>query len=194
MRVAPWVSGALVLSMAFGGCTCRSCGRGPEEEQTAMRPAATKRVAGFDPNLKKRREVELPREVAEAPTALPTPPVTLAPAVPEPVDLPDDFPADVPLPEKDARPFAVHSMAQNGKGVLFHSDRTAEQIFAQYQDEMPRNGWKKEQEYSTPHQSFLQFVKDKKNMQMTISTDPKTGKRVVQIMYHDIEDLPFPEF
>jgi hypothetical protein len=30
--------------------------------------------------------------------------------------------------------------------------------------------------------------------QMTISTDPRTGKRVVAIMYQKEDQLPFPEF
>ena len=123
-------------------------------------------------------------------------PPTLPPTAPPTqgtVELPDNFPSDVPV-FKDAEPVAVQNVAHNGHTVLFHVDAEPKEVFSFYKEKMGKVGWNSEQEYTTKSQSFLSFKKGNTITNVTIAKDAKTGKQVIAVMYYDEPDLPFPEF
>jgi hypothetical protein len=128
-----------------------------------------------------------PREVE--PAAAPTLPAT----TPEAVRLPDDFPADVPVFE-GSEVMAVQQLANNARSVIFNVQAEAPQVFTFYKDSMQGKGWDVAQEYQAKEQSFLSFKKGKTITNMSVTKDPKSGKRIIAIMYYEEEDLPFPEF
>ena len=67
-------------------------------------------------------------------------------------------------------------------------------IFNFYKDDMRGSGWKVAQEYEGKDQSFLAFDKDGVTTRVRVSKDPKSGKKVISVMYFKEEPLPFPEF
>jgi len=181
----------VIGGLAFGSCgSCSSCTCGKKVSEVPRAfPTPHSAFALRTPRLPPR---EIAREPVEVPTLEPggKPEVPTAASV---ADLPEDFPDDVPLLE-GSEAFAVQKLAGDAKNVLFHVDAERPQIFEHYRSGMQREGWKLTQEYQAPYQSFLSFKKDDRLAQMTISTDPRTGQRVVSIMYQKEEPLPFPEF
>jgi hypothetical protein len=136
--------------------------------------------------------------MAARPVLTPESPPTLPPAADTPtpggvVELPDDFPEDVPVFEK-AEPFAVQNVAQNGRTVLFHADAEPKVVFGFYKESMEKSGWDMTQDYQTKHQSFLSFKKGSTVTNVTIAKDAKTGKQVIALMYYEEPELSFPEF
>ena len=188
-RVSPFVVVA-ALMMTFSSCTCSSTT--PEAPPT---PAA--RTPGGFGMLKptERAAPEVPRgevasdkiEAREAPT--------LPPATPAEVTLPDSFPADVPMYE-GAELAGTGNLPNNGNNVVFTADPKDEapKVFTFYKDALTKKGWKGTQEYQGKDQSFLTFEKDNVVTNISISTDPKTGKRVIAVMYYEQKPLPFAEF
>lgn len=186
-RLSPFVAVALLL-LTFSSCTCSSTT--PEAPPT---PAA--RAPGFGmlkPTERSAPEVvrgEVTPQDVEAREA-PTPPGT-----PAEVKLPDSFPEDVPVFE-GATLAGTAPVPNNGNNVIFTADPTADtlKVFSFYKDELMRKGWKGTQEYQGKDQSFLTFEKDNTITNISISTDPKTGKRVIAVMYYEQKPLPFKEF
>jgi hypothetical protein len=112
---------------------------------------------------------------------------------PEEVELPENFPDDVPIFE-GSELYGVQNLAQGAKNVLFQTDGEVPKVFDFYKDSMRGEGWNVYQEYQQEGQSFLKFTKGKMTTNMTVAEDPKTGKRIIAVMYYEEEELPFPEF
>jgi hypothetical protein len=186
-RVSPFVAVAVLL-LTFSSCTCSSTT--PEAPPT---PAA--RPPGFGmlkPTGRAAPEVvsgEVTPQAVEARPA-PTPPGT-----PAAVTLPETFPADVPVFE-GAKLTGSSPVPSNGNNVIFTADPSAAtpKVFEFYKDELTRKGWKGTQEYQGKDQSFLTFEKDNTITNISITTDPTTGKRVIAVMYYEQKPLPFDEF
>ena len=191
VRWSPHLIFVVIGSLALGSCgSCTSCSCGKTVSE-APRLFPTPQ-SGFALRTPARTPKEVRRDLPQAPTLQATAaPVSATP--PQAVGLPEDFPGDLPLFE-GSEAFAVQKLAGDAKNVLFHVDAEASVVFQHYRDKMQGEGWKLTQEYDTPHQSFLSFKKGKQLAQMTISTDPRTSKRVVAIMYQEEQELPFDEF
>ena len=108
--------------------------------------------------------------------------------------VPDNFPDGVPLPY-GGKVMAVQSLANNAHNVVFSTDSDTPDTFNLYKNTMSGNGWgNPTQEYQGKDQSFLSFKKGDTITNISVSKDPKTGKRIVAVMYYDEKPLPFPEF
>lgn len=184
-----WMHVAVAISavLPFGSCTCH-------QDTPEPPPRVAERPGGFGAvvtprALPERREGQItPRAVdmGERPT--------LPPVTPTDVNLPADFPKDVPV-FKGSEVLAVQALANNAQNVIFGvGDAEAPKVFTFYKDSMKGSGWDVTQEYQGKEQSFLSFKKGKTITNMSVSKDPKSGKRIVAIMYYEEEDLPFPEF
>jgi hypothetical protein len=100
----------------------------------------------------------------------------------------------VPLPY-GATVMAVQSLANNAHSVVFSTDSDTPETFNLYKNTMKGSGWgNPTQEYQGKEQSFLSFKKGDTITNISVSKDPKTGKRIVAVMYYDEKPLPFPEF
>ena len=180
--------GSLALS-SCGSCSSCSCGKESAKEPRLF----PTRASGFALRTPGRQARKVVRDLANVARMEPTRiPDELPTPVPE-VELPEGFPEDVPLLE-GSRAFAVQELAGDARNVLFHVDENKAEVFRHYRSSMQEEGWEITQEYEANHQSFLSFKKGQMIANMTISTDPRTGKRVVGIMYQEEEELPFPEF
>jgi len=186
-----WVRYVVFVMLAgffFGSCTCQRSLPEPPKKEFARR-----RHAGFHLPTPKHRRQRTKREIAR-PTRVPPPhQPTLPPASVGDVDLPENFPEDIPVFE-DAEPFAVQDLAQDARTVLFRADAGRPEIFEYYRDKLKDSGWKVAQEYNGREQSFLSFKKGDTLTNIVISRDPKTGKQVIAVMYQEQKPLPFPEF
>lgn len=172
--------------LPFSSCTCSR--DTPEPPQVALRSPG-----GFGAMATPRKPVVPAPGHITAPEVAPGEAPTLPPATPGVATLPDDFPADVPVFE-GSEVMAVQQLANNAHNVIFNAPAEAPQIFTFYKDTMKDKGWNVSQEYQAKEQSFLSFKKGKTITNMSVSKDPKTGKRIIAIMYYDEPDLPFPEF
>ncbi|HSP98438.1 MAG TPA: hypothetical protein VL049_14520 [Candidatus Dormibacteraeota bacterium] len=179
---------AILLALTFSSCTCSSST--PEAP-----PTPQPRSGGFGgmlkptersvPEVAKGEVTPEPVETRQAPTL---------PAAPSEAKLPEDFPSDVPVFE-GAKVAGVQQLANNARNVIFTvDDAEAPKVFDFYKGDMEHSGWKTEQEFRGGDQSFLSFKKDKMITNVSISKDPKSGKRVIAVMYYKEEPLPFPEF
>ncbi|MGH3638418.1 MAG: hypothetical protein ACRDUX_05245 [Mycobacterium sp.] len=174
--------------LPFSSCTCH--------QQTPEPPAKpAERAGGFGVKAATRRPLELPpvAELSPVGALAPTNPPEVPPGEGKEVSVPDSFPSDVPLPE-GSEVVAVQDLANNAHNVVFSAEGDPKKIFNFYKDTLTKKDWNVTQEYEGKEQSFLTFKKDKTVTNMVVTTDPKTGKRVVAIMYYDEEPLPFPEF
>jgi hypothetical protein len=188
VRWLPRLILVVIASLAFGSCGSCTCGKKVEE---APRIFPTPHAGLAMPTLR-----QAPTEVKEEPSQTPTveaPKASESPTALPVANLPADFPQDVPL-FAGSQPTNVQQLAGNAKNVLFQVDAERPEIFQHYREQMQSKGWKLTQEYDARYQSFLAFKKGDTLTQMTISTDPRTGKRVVAIMYQKEDKLPFPEF
>ena len=183
-RLTPVVVALCVLP--FSSCTCSSSTPPPAAVPTRMSG-----FGGIKPNA--RQVPDVAREDVIAPQAVATkaPPTLLA--TPLQSKLPENFPSDVPV-FAGAEVMAVQQMANKANNVVFGVDAERPQVFSFYKDTMKNSGWNATQEYQGKEQSFLSFKKDDVITNVSISTDPKTGKKVIAIMYYTEEPLPFPEF
>jgi hypothetical protein len=90
---------------------------------------------------------------------------------------------------------AVQSLANDARNVIFATEGDSPQLFKLYKDSMEESGWgNPTQEYQGQEQSFLSFKKDDTIINISVSKDPRSGKRVVAVMYYEEKPLPFPEF
>ncbi len=185
----------LTLALAFSSCTCQR--DVPEPPQRTSRLNSGKSWSGLPTPLRDRRDTER-RDIGrrelparrEPPAAMPTQSEQLAE---EDVEIPEDFPEDVPV-FKDAEVFGVQKLAAGAKNVLFRTDGEIPEVFSYYKSEMGGDGWDVKQEYEQANQSFLSFEKDGMITNMTVARDSKTGKQIIAVMYYKQEPLPFEEF
>jgi hypothetical protein len=116
------------------------------------------------------------------------------PPTPDQSKIPDNFPEGVPLPY-GAKVMAVQNLANNAQSVVFSTDSDTPETFNLYKNTMTGSGWgNPTQEYQGKEQSFLSFKKGDTITNISVSKDPKTGKRIVAVMYYEEKPLPFPEF
>jgi hypothetical protein len=128
---------------------------------------------------------DLEAHTAAVPSVKPTP---------DQASVPDNFPEGVPIPE-GSHVMAVQSLANDARNVIFATDAESPQIFNLYKDSMKGNGWgNPTQEYQGKEQSFLSFKKGETITNISVSKDPKTGQRIIAVMYYEEKPLPFPEF
>ena len=178
-------------ALSFSSCTCHST--------TPEAPPKLAAPSGFGAVVTPRK---IPERVAEdvttgqitpqgiEPKGAPSPP----PAAKEPVSVPDNFPEGIPIPE-GSEVLASQTLANKANSVVFGTDGDAPKIFNLYKDEMQKNGWGPPfQEAQGKDQSFLSFKKGSTITNISISKDPKSGRRVVAVMYYEEQPLPFPEF
>ena len=184
-RVSPFVAVALLM-LTFSSCTCSSTT--PEAPPT---PAARKSFGQLRPTERSLPDVPSGEVTPETREARPAPTLSKTPTE---AKIPDDFPADVPVYE--GAELAGSGTVPNGNNVIFTADPSVEapKVFAFYKDELMKKGWKGTQEYQGKDQSFLTFEKDNTITNISIATDPKTGKRVIAVMYYEQKPLPFAEF
>jgi hypothetical protein len=184
-RWFPYLVMAALGCLPFASCTCQRDLPEPPSK-------SAERASGFGAALPTARRP--PERVASRMTPVkPTLPAAAATPTPGVAEIPADFPADVPI-FHDAQVFAVQQLAQNAHNVLFHADAETPEIFDYYHETMKSKGWDIAQEYRSKAQSFLSFRKGQTITNMTVTTDPRTGKRIIAIMYYEEQKLPFPEF
>lgn len=178
---------ALVVSLLpFSSCTCQQ--QAPEPPKVAER-------SGFGAimtprKLPERAEARItPRQPEPAEKEVPTPLAKLPQTT-----VPENFPEGVPIPE-GSEVMAVQSLANEARNVVFATEGDSPQLFKLYKDSMGDSGWgNPTQEHQGKEQSFLSFKKDDTIINISISKDPRSGKRVVAVMYYEEKPLPFPEF
>lgn len=177
-----------VSLLPFSSCTCRS--QAPEP------PKVAERSTGFGaimtprkppPRVEGKITPRAPEPVAEA-----TPPEV--PTKQPQTTVPDNFPEGVPVPE-GSEVMAVQKLANDAQNVVFATEGDSPQLFKLYKDSLEENGWgNPTQQFEGKDQSFLSFKKDDTIINISVSKDPRTGKRVVAVMYYEEKPLPFPEF
>lgn len=185
-RLAPCGLAAL-LALCFSSCTCGS-------SAPPLPAAPTARPGGFGAVVPTARQAParvegLVTPAAAQPREAPTPPPTQA----EAKTLPEDFPDGVPVFE-GAEIEVVQQLPNKANNVIFMADADTPKIFGFYKDDMRNEGWAVKQEYEGKDQSFLAFEKDGTTTYVSVSKDPKSGKKVISVMYFKEEPLPFPEF
>lgn len=179
---------ALVASLLpFSSCTCH--------QQAPEPPKVAERSGGFGAIMTPRKLPErpegriTPREPELADKEVPTPAAKLPQTT-----VPENFPEGVPIPE-GSEVMAVQSLANDARNVVFATEGESPQLFKLYKDSMQDSGWgNPTQEYQGQEQSFLSFKKDDTIINISVSKDPRSGKRVVAVMYYEEKPLPFPEF
>lgn len=183
MRSAHHAVVALLLAaMAFSSCECKK-DPAPVEE-----PIFPERKVGFHvdkiiPSPKAQLE---PAERVE-PDAAPEP----AAEVP---GLPDDFPAEVPI-FAGSQLSQVQPLANNAKNVVLSTEAPVAEVYRFYSDEMVAKGWQVTQQFERSNHAFSTFKKGDILMNLTIADDPSNpGKKVIAIMYEEVQPLPFDEF
>lgn len=176
---------AAACMLSFGSCTCHKNTEPPPSKVADRR-------AGFGSVVTPRKPPEVTEE-EKTPAAV-TPVAPIPTGLPDQSAVPENFPAGVPIP-KGSKVVAVQNLAGNGRSVVFSSDKDGAELFDLYRDSMSREGWgKPSQEYQGHDQSFLSFKKGDTITNISVSRDPKTGKRVVAVMYYEEKPLPFSEF
>jgi hypothetical protein len=178
---------AVLAVLPFSSCTCHRDTPEPPPPRVAERPAGFAKTTPRRPPERKEGQIT-PKavDVGELPTR--------AAVTPEVVTLPEDFPTDIPVFE-DSEVMAVQELANDAHSVIFGlKENEAPKVFSFYKDSMSNKGWNVTQEYQGQEQSFLSFKKGNTITNVSVSKDPRSGKRIVAIMYYEEEDLPFPEF
>lgn len=177
-----------VALLPFSSCTCR---------ESTPEPPAKLSSGGFGaivtprklPNLPDQKHGKIEAPVVEAKPA-PTPP----PALPDQNTVPDSFPEGVPIPEH-SEVMAVQNLANGANNVVFATEGESSQIFDLYKGSMEKSGWgSPTQQYQAKDQSFLTFKKGNTITNISVTKDPKTGRRIVAVMYYEEKPLPFAEF
>jgi len=188
-----WISWAAVVVslLPFSSCTCY--------HETPEPPAKVAARPGFGTGIATRKPPEpvepqhVPPPIAapkQAPTLRPTPQET-----PQPASVPENFPEGIPIPE-GSEVMAVQHLANDARNVIFSTENAdAPQLFSLYKDSMRGSGWgEPTQQYQGKDTSFLSFKKGDTITNISVSKDPKSGKRIVAVMYYEEQPLPFPEF
>jgi hypothetical protein len=178
---------ALAVSLLpFSSCTCQSQAPAPPKvaERSGFGAIMTPR------KLPERVEARItPREVEPPEQEPPTPPAKVSQGT-----VPENFPEGVPIPE-GSEVMAVQKLANDASNVVFATEGDSPQLFKLYKDTMQDKGWgNPTQEYEGKDQSFLSFKKDATIINISVSKDPRSGRRVVAVMYYEEKPLPFSEF
>jgi hypothetical protein len=189
-----WISWATVAVslLPFSSCTCY--------QETPEPPTKVAARPGFGTGIATRKLPErveqpnVPPPVAAAPKQAPTVPPTPQ-ETPQEAKVPENFPAGIPIPE-GSEVMAVQHLANDARNVIFSTERTdTPQLFSLYKDSMRGSGWgEPTQQYQGKDTSFLSFKKGDTITNISVSKDPKSGKRIVAVMYYEEQPLPFPEF
>lgn len=175
-----------VSLLPASSCTCH-------QETPEPPPKLAERPLNFAAGVTPRQLPEKVQGVITPQLITPAAAPTIA-ATPDQSKVPDNFPEGVPLPY-GAKVMAVQSLANNAHNVVFSTDSDTPETFNLYKNTMTGSGWgKPTQEYQGKEQSFLSFKKGDTITNISLSRDPKTGKRIVAVMYYDEKPLPFPEF
>ena len=175
--------------LPFSSCTCQ-----PEAPEAPQKVAD--RRTGFGAvttprKLPERIEGQITPRDLEAQAAPTLPPKK---ATPDQSSVPDNFPEGVPIPE-GSHVMAVQSLANDAHNVIFATEGDTPQIFDLYKKSMGSSGWgHPTQEYQGKEQSFLSFKKGDTITNISVSKDPKSGQRIIAVMYYEEKPLPFPEF
>jgi len=176
----------LVAATLFSSCTCH-------KELSESTPRAFEagtpgfRVSGAKVTPQARVQV-LP--ATPAPTA---PQVAEASPAP-PVDLPSDFPQDVPV-YKDAAVTQVQNLANNAHNVIFRTTAPVAEVYTFYENKMTASGWDVTQQVQRGSHAFISFRKGDLITNLTVAEDPQNpGKQVIAIMYEQERPLEFDEF
>ncbi|MBX3023307.1 hypothetical protein KF840_00180 [bacterium] len=186
-RLSPFVAAA-VLALTFSSCTCSSST--PEAPPTPQ-PRTPSKFGMLKSNERSAPDIARGEVTPDAVEARPAPTLPTAPVE---AKLPEDFPSDVPVFD-GAKVAQVQQLANSAHNVIFMVDSAeAPKVFNFYKDDMEHGGWKTTQEYQGGEQSFLSFQKNGMITNVSITKDPKSGKRVIAVMYYKEEPLPFPEF
>ena len=179
---------ALAVSLLpFSSCTC--------QRQAPEPPKVAERSGGFGAIMTPRKLPErveariTPRHVEPAEQERPTPPPPVSQST-----VPENVPEGVPIPE-GSEVMAVQKLANEAQNVVFATEGDSPQLFKLYKDKMEDSGWgHPTQEYEGKEQSFLSFKKNETIINISVSKDPRSGRRVVAVMYYEEKPLPFPEF
>jgi hypothetical protein len=178
-------TGVLLSSVLFSSCTCH--------QQVAEAPSLTERPAGFHASAPTRS----PALRAQAPTATvpKQTPAPVAQSAPTPaVEMPADFPKDVPV-FKDASLSQVQSLANNAHNVIFRTAAPVSEVAQFYQDSLTRAGWNVTQQFTRSNHAFATFRKGNMVANVTVAEDAQTpGQQVIAIMYEEQKPLDFDEF
>lgn len=188
-RVTPFALIALCV-LPFSSCTCSSS----TPEMPPAKPTRSSGFGGLKPTMRSLPEAPERVEGVITPDAVETrvPPTVIGTPANE-ARIPDDFPSDIPV-YAGANVMAAQVMANKATNVIFGVDAERPEVFNFYKNTMTGNGWKTTQQYEGNDQSFLTFEKDGVTTNVSITKDPKTGKKVIAVMYYKEEPLPFPEF
>jgi len=189
-RSIRWAAVAVSL-LPFSSCTCFQNTPEPPPKVVAARP-------GFGTGVTTRKP---PEPVAAAPVVPPVAEPRQAPTVPvtpqetpQEATVPENFPSDIPIPE-GSQVMAVQHLANDARNVIFSTDdKDAPQLFSLYKDSMRRSWGEPTQQYQGKDHSFLSFKRGDTITNISVSKDPKSGKRIVAVMYYEEQPLPFPEF
>jgi hypothetical protein len=180
-------SSLLVAAALFSSCTCHK-----EVSETAPH-AFEAATPGFRSGVKATPQ---PRAQAQPPTPAPQP--TAAQVAMEspapPVDLPSDFPQDVPV-YKDAAVTQVQNLANNAHNVIFRTTAPVAEVYTFYEKKMTASGWKVTQQVERGSHAFMSFKKGDLITNLTVAEDPQSpGNQVIAIMYEQEQPLEFDEF
>jgi hypothetical protein len=177
-----------VSLLPFSSCTCYQDTPEPPPK-VAARPGGFGAMKSTPRKLPERVEPEAEHRALEAKA-----PPTVS-STPEPAVVPENFPEGIPV-LKGAEVMAVQQLANDARNVIFATeDQEAPQIFSHYRESMRSSGWgDPTQEYEGKDQAFLSFKKGDTITNISVSKDPRSGKRIVAVMYYEEKPLPFPEF
>ena len=177
------LTGTLLSASLFASCTCH---KQVEQPSILQEPKSGFQASGAQPK---------PRERAQAPTPTAPPKAAeeqVAQAPPSPtaaVQMPPDFPADVPV-FKDASLAQVHDLANNARNVIFRTPAAVEDVAAFYQDTMTKGGWKITQQFTHGKHAFMTFQKSNMQASVTVAEDARNpGQQVIAIMYEQQQDI-----
>lgn len=182
MRYASLVAtGMLLLGMSMSSCTC----------QKAEPPPLTTNADAF-----KERDAGLPKKTPEKQAAAPTmtPKVEQQAAAKPAVDLPQDFPSEVPV-YAGAKVDQVQDLPNNAHNVIFKTSGAVSDVTKFYHDKLSKAGWDVKQQVDRPNHAFMTYQKGNMVANVTIAEDSRNpGEQVIAIMYEEEKPLPFDEF
>jgi hypothetical protein len=172
--------------LPFSSCTCQN--DAPESP-----PKVAARPGGFGAMITPRKAPEVV-EAQITPHEVTPQGARTVPPTPNQSAIPDNFPEGIPVPD-GAKVMAVQTLANDARSVIFSTESDTPELFNLYKNTMQGSGWgKPTQSYEGKEQSFLSFKKGQTITNISVSKDPKTGKRIIAVMYYDEKPLPFAEF
>jgi hypothetical protein len=179
-------SGLLLCAAMFTSCTC-------QKQVGAPPPLTERKVSGGFP-------AALPKGTPPAQAQKPEPTLPFeepqrAEVEPEtPVELPEDFPADVPIFE-GAKVSRVFGLANNAQNVIFSTTAPVSDVTKFYRRQMQGSGWEIKQQFQRGNHAFTTFRKGNLIANVTVAEDARNpGNQVIAIMYEEEQPLEFDEF